>query len=41
MPIYISDQNAKIQFYFMVPNDIYDKFKYQDYTIQDKDLNED
>ena len=28
MPVYISDQNAKIQLYFVVPDDIYDKFKH-------------
>ena len=41
MPVYISDQNAKIQLYFVVPDDIYDKFKHQSYTTRDKDSNED
>ncbi|CAI2187078.1 18535_t:CDS:2, partial [Funneliformis geosporum] len=41
MPVYISDQNAKIQLYFVVPDDIYDKFKYQSYTTRDNDSNKD
>ncbi len=41
MPVYISDQNAKIQLYFVVPDDIYDKFEHQSYTTRDKDSNED
>uniref|UniRef100_U9T1W8 Crinkler family protein n=1 Tax=Rhizophagus irregularis (strain DAOM 181602 / DAOM 197198 / MUCL 43194) TaxID=747089 RepID=U9T1W8_RHIID len=41
MPVYISDQNAKIQLYFVVPDDIYDKFEHQIYTTRDKDSNED
>ena len=41
MPAYISDQNAKIRLYFVIPDDIYDKFEHQSYTTRDKDSNED
>ncbi|CAG8462299.1 12962_t:CDS:2 [Funneliformis mosseae] len=43
MPVYISDQNAKIQLYFVIPDDIpvYDKFEHQIYTTRDEDSNED
>jgi len=41
MPIYIHDSNAKIRLYFAVPDEIYDKFKQQNYTTQDKSSKED
>nr|CAG8607904.1 10953_t:CDS:2 [Entrophospora candida] len=41
MPIYIHDSNAKIRLYFVVPDEIYDKFKQQNYTTRDKDSKND
>ncbi|CAG8556310.1 6362_t:CDS:2 [Funneliformis mosseae] len=41
MPIYINDKNTKLQLYFAVPDEIYDKFKHQQYTTRDKDSQKD
>ncbi|CAG8819453.1 3474_t:CDS:2, partial [Racocetra persica] len=37
LPAHIKDTDAKIQFYFIVPNDIYDTFKYQYIVMHDND----
>ncbi|KAF0407574.1 rxlr effector candidate protein [Gigaspora margarita] len=37
MPARINDADAKIRFYFIVPDDIYDVFKYQNIVTRDND----